>query len=51
MKITWSILLFFCTLATSAQQYNSGIKEGNEAFKNQKFDEAEVNYKKATTEK
>ena len=43
--------LLWSTLHGWGQAYQSGIREGNKAFENKAFDEAEVNYKKATEQK
>lgn len=41
--------MLFCLLqlALFGQKYNNGLNEGNELYKEGKFDEAEVNYRKA----
>ena len=49
-------ILTFClllagTLLSRGQAYQSGIKEGNKAFEKNVFDEAEIKYKQATSDK
>lgn len=47
MKTSLSILFGLLQVALFAQQYNSGLKDGNELYHEGKYDEAEVSYRKA----
>jgi Ca-activated chloride channel family protein len=46
----YTLLALLFSSALAAQPYQKGVKEGNRAFELKAYDEAEVNYKKATTE-